>query len=80
MWPTYPAAPLTIPTEVFIYFLASRLPHLPTDAVLFLLQLERCQEIFKDFYMSKHSGRRLTWQNQLGHCVLKGTFKKVSRL
>ena len=32
--------------------------------------------MFKDFYLSKHSGRRLMWQNSLGHCVLKAEFSK----
>jgi cullin-4 len=34
------------------------------------------QEVFKNFYMSKHNGRRLMWQNNLGHCVVKATFPK----
>ncbi|KAJ7544778.1 hypothetical protein O6H91_09G092800 [Diphasiastrum complanatum] len=34
------------------------------------------QDIFKEFYLSKHSGRRLMWQNSLGHCVLKANFPK----
>jgi len=34
------------------------------------------QEIFKEFYLSKYSGRRLMWQNSLGHCVLKANFPK----
>ncbi|XP_054159550.1 cullin-4A-like [Oppia nitens] len=32
------------------------------------------QEIFKRFYLSKHSGRKLQWQPNLGHCVLKACF------
>ena len=32
------------------------------------------QETFKNFYLSKHSGRKLQWQNTLGHCVLKADF------
>lgn len=32
------------------------------------------QDVFKEHYLSKHSGRRLVWQNSLGHCVLKTTF------
>ncbi|XP_078436854.1 cullin4 isoform X2 [Wolffia australiana] len=43
-----------------------RLPH----------ELNVYQDIFKEFYLSKHSGRRLMWQNSLGHCVLKGHFPK----
>lgn len=34
------------------------------------------QEIFKNFYMGKHNGRRLMWQNNLGHCVVKASFPK----
>lgn len=34
------------------------------------------QDIFKEFYLSKYSGRRLMWQNSLGHCVLKADFPK----
>ena len=32
--------------------------------------------MFKDFYLSKHSGRRLQWHNSLGTCVLRATFKR----
>ncbi|XP_015957880.1 cullin-4 [Arachis duranensis] len=43
-----------------------RLPH----------ELNVYQDIFKEFYLSKYSGRRLMWQNSLGHCVLKAEFPK----
>ncbi|XP_078162441.1 cullin4 isoform X1 [Carex rostrata] len=43
-----------------------RLPH----------ELNVYQDIFKEFYLSKHSGRRLMWQNSLGQCVLKAEFPK----
>ncbi|MFS8016366.1 putative cullin [Helianthus anomalus] len=33
-------------------------------------------DIFKEFYLSKYSGRRLMWQNSLGHCILKAEFAK----
>ena len=33
----------------------------------------------QDFYLSKHSGRRLVWHNSLGHCVLKAQFPKGTR-
>merc|ERR1711907_552121 len=42
-------------------------------------ELGRYQEIFKSFYLSKHSGRRLTWQNSLGQCVVKMKFPKGSK-
>lgn len=32
------------------------------------------QEVFKKFYLGKHSGRKLLWQPSLGHCVLKAHF------
>uniref|UniRef100_H3DEA3 Cullin-4B n=1 Tax=Tetraodon nigroviridis TaxID=99883 RepID=H3DEA3_TETNG len=41
--------------------------HLPPEMV-------RLQEIFKTFYLGKHSGRKLQWQSTLGHCVLKAEF------
>ncbi|XP_064638709.1 cullin-4A-like [Lineus longissimus] len=41
--------------------------HLPQEMVQF-------QEIFKKFYLGKHSGRKLQWQSTLGHCVLKAVF------
>ncbi|XP_077253878.1 cullin-4-like isoform X1 [Tasmannia lanceolata] len=41
-----------------------RLPH----------ELNVYQDIFKEFYLSKYNGRRLMWQNSLGHCVLKAEF------
>lgn len=37
-------------------------------------RFRRAQEIFKEFYLSKHSGRRLVWYNTLGMCVLKSHF------
>jgi len=32
------------------------------------------QEIFKRFYLGKHSGRKLQWQPSLGLCVLRAAF------
>lgn len=32
------------------------------------------QESFKKFYIGKHGGRKLQWQNTLGHCVVKADF------
>ncbi|EHB14327.1 Cullin-4B [Heterocephalus glaber] len=43
--------------------------HLPPEMV-------KLQEIFKTFYLGKHSGRKLQWQSTLGHCVLKAEFKE----
>ena len=33
-------------------------------------------QVFKDFYLSKHSGRQLAWQNMLGHCIVRAQFPK----
>ena len=41
--------------------------HMPAEMVKY-------QEIFKRFYLSKYSGRKLQWQPSLGHCVLKADF------
>nr|XP_023019090.1 cullin-4B [Leptinotarsa decemlineata] len=48
--------------------------YLPTDVNLPEKML-RFQNIFKEFYLSKHSGRKLQWQPTLGYCVLRATFK-----
>eukprot|EP00191_Tetraselmis_sp_GSL018_P019609 CAMPEP_0177587888 /NCGR_PEP_ID=MMETSP0419_2-20121207/5910_1 /TAXON_ID=582737 /ORGANISM="Tetraselmis sp., Strain GSL018" /LENGTH=773 /DNA_ID=CAMNT_0019078005 /DNA_START=166 /DNA_END=2484 /DNA_ORIENTATION=+ len=37
-------------------------------------ELNRYQEVFKEFYLSKHSGRRLVWCNTLGSCVVRTQF------
>uniref|UniRef100_A0A8C1BGH6 Cullin 4A n=2 Tax=Cyprinus carpio TaxID=7962 RepID=A0A8C1BGH6_CYPCA len=43
--------------------------HLPAEMV-------KLQEVFKIFYLGKHSGRKLQWQPTLGHAVLKTEFKE----
>ncbi|KAI4891024.1 hypothetical protein NFI96_013882 [Prochilodus magdalenae] len=43
--------------------------HLPSEMV-------KLQEVFKMFYLGKHSGRKLQWQPTLGHAVLKAEFKE----
>lgn len=48
------------------------------ETLFYLLQMVKLQEIFKTFYLGKHSGRKLQWQSTLGHCVLKAEFKEVS--
>ena len=37
-------------------------------------QLAMLQENFQEFYLNKHSGRKLTWQNSQGQCVVKAQF------
>ena len=36
--------------------------------------MSKYQEIFKKFYHGKYSGRKLQWQPNLGHAVLKAHF------
>ena len=42
-------------------------------------ELRDYQEVFNKYYLSKHSGRRLMWQNSLGLCVVKCKFKKATK-
>lgn len=42
--------------------------HLPDE-------LAEYQEIFKDFYLRKHNGRRLQWHNNLGTCIIRARFR-----
>jgi len=37
-------------------------------------ELEQCCEKFRNFYLGAHSGRRLTWQTNMGTADLKATF------
>ena len=34
----------------------------------------QCQTSFEEFYPTKFTGRRLTWQNSLASCTVKATF------
>jgi len=49
-------------------------PTYPAIAVNIPDQLKNLQDKFQNFYLGKHSGRKLTWQNSQGHCVLKARF------
>lgn len=40
-------------------------------------ELLDCQSTFTDYYLTKHSGRILTWQNTLGSCSVYSTFPNV---
>jgi len=42
--------------------------HLPSYMTMY-------QEVFNKFYQGKYSGRKLTWQASLGHCVLRANFR-----
>ncbi|XP_061482665.1 cullin-4A isoform X2 [Rhineura floridana] len=49
--------------------------YMPMDVVL-PPEMVKLQEVFKTFYLGKHSGRKLQWQTSLGHAVLKTEFKE----
>ena len=42
-----------------------------------LLQMGSYLDVFKDFYIRKHSGRKLQWQHSLANCVLRVSFDQV---
>eukprot|EP00899_Mesostigma_viride_P019647 jgi/Mesvir1/27684/Mv07403-RA.1 len=42
-------------------------------------ELAPCCECFKTFYLSKHTGRRLTWQTNMGTADIKATFANGAR-
>ncbi|XP_053563740.1 LOW QUALITY PROTEIN: cullin-4A [Bombina bombina] len=54
-------------------------PHIPPMDVHLPAEMVKLQEIFKTFYLGKHSGRRLQWQTTLGHAVLKAEFKEEKK-
>lgn len=49
-------------------------PTYPLMEVHMQPEMVHYQEIFKKFYLGKHSGRKLQWQPTLGHCVLRAEF------
>ncbi|KAG0233962.1 Cullin-4A [Actinomortierella wolfii] len=42
-------------------------------------KISQAQEVFKEFYLSKHKGKRLMWQNSLGHCVIRAHFNSGTK-
>lgn len=50
-------------------------PNYPLMDVNMPEDMVRLLEVFNKFYISKHSGRKLTWQPTLGHCVLRAQFR-----
>ncbi|KAI9362431.1 cullin-4B-like protein [Zopfochytrium polystomum] len=66
--------------DLFVNVLTSGFwPTYPVSPVNLPTELAQCQQVFKDFYMSKYSGRQLTWCPSLGHCVVKAQFKKGAK-
>ena len=68
-----PSVPKGIETHVNVITSGSWPQYSPVDLKL-PEQLATLQEQFQDFYLNKHSGRKLTWQNSQGLCVVKAQF------
>lgn len=49
-------------------------PSYPAQEVALPAAMVRHQDLFRRFYLAKHSGRKLQWQPSLGHCVLRAAF------
>ena len=61
----------TTPTSCFVIF-KMIIGH--KFFVFFSGEMAKYQEIFSKFYHGKYSGRKLQWQPNLGHAVLKAQF------
>lgn len=56
--------------------------HWPTYAVMEVTmpsEIIQYQECFNTFYLAKHNGRKLQWQQTLGHCVLRSKFRQGNK-
>ena len=52
-------------------------PTYPAAEVTLPAEIAAYTDVFTQFYLSKHGGRRLAWQHSLGQCVLRGRFAAV---
>lgn len=52
-------------------------PPYPKVEITLPTELSSLQEKYKSFYLSKHNGRKVTWQNSLGHCLVRSFFPSV---
>jgi len=61
--------------EMYVNVLtASFWPTYPPAEVNLPSDMVKYQEVFKSFYLTQHSGKKLMWQNNLGTCVLRTHF------
>eukprot|EP00736_Rhodelphis_marinus_P001479 Rmarinus@m.1972 len=66
--------------DLNVYVLThSKWPPYPPMEVKLPSELGQLQEVFKRFYLSKYSGRRLQWLNSHGQCTLKAYFPKGTK-
>jgi cullin-4 len=54
-------------------------PTYPPMEILLPSEMSCHLDVFKDFYIKKHSGRKLQWQHSLGSCVLRTSFTQVEK-
>jgi len=52
--------------------------HAQHPSLIFPDTLENKRTEFDAFYKSKYQGRRITWQNGLGNCIVKAFFPKIN--
>lgn len=66
--------------EVNVHVLTSGFwPSYPVTDCRLPPALATAQSAFRDFYLSKHTGRRLVWYNGLSTCVIKAQFDAGTR-
>ncbi|KAJ1338929.1 hypothetical protein BSLG_006564 [Batrachochytrium salamandrivorans] len=85
LWPSYQPIELELPEELMdilcsIVMAGNDAASLQGVFRVVVGGLSNCQEVFKEYYMSKHSGRRLVWHNSLGSCLLRAQFSKPKEL
>ncbi|KAL0076721.1 Cullin [Phycomyces blakesleeanus] len=72
----------TINTDVYdktmnvIILTSSAWPNTPKHEAILPPKLAESQEVFKQFYVSKFKGKKLTWHNALGQCILRVRFPR----
>jgi cullin-4 len=68
------------PVELSVAVLTSGFwPTYPPLELILPDELERLQTQFAEYYLSKHSGRRLAWQHALATCVVRARFPKGAK-
>ncbi|KAJ8947722.1 hypothetical protein NQ318_017983 [Aromia moschata] len=67
-------------TDLSINVLTSSFwPNYPTYDVNLPAELINYQITFQKFYVANHSGRKLVWQPNLGHCIVKAVFENGNK-
>jgi cullin-4 len=76
----YSASPSTSPFDLSVSVLSTaNWPSYPATSISLPLPMSLALERFKTFYVSKHSGRTLTWAHGLDHCSVRAVFPKGGR-